>query len=469
MNKKKELAKNTVIITVGKICTQFISFLLLPLYTSLLTTDEYGVVDLVTTYVQLLLPIIFMQMDQALFRYLIGSRNNREETIGYISNALVVLLFQIIVTIFIFIVARKIFTTNYIIYFWLNLIAIGISSYTMQIARGLGDNLSYSISSFICGVVTIALNVILIAFLHMKAEGMLVAGMVGNLAASLYIAFKIKVYNYFRINRTNRIIIKKMILYALPLIPNSLTWWVVNASDRSIVLFYLGTTFNGILAVSHKFPTLLITLYNVFHLSWTESAALHLTEDDKNNFFSSVFDVTYRFFVSMGILLIGIMPFVFNIFVNISYADAYYQIPIFTLASLFNVIVGLYSVIYISEMKTAEIAITSVMSGLINILIHIVLIRYIGLYAASISSAVAFGAMALYRAIDIRRYIKQKINFVVLFSSVCLILFGFITYYANSRYLQLAYLFIAMIYSGLINKKSYAKIVEFIRSKIKKR
>ena len=47
MIRTKELGKNTLIITIGRISTQFITFLLLPLYTALLSTEEYGSVDLV--------------------------------------------------------------------------------------------------------------------------------------------------------------------------------------------------------------------------------------------------------------------------------------------------------------------------------------------------------------------------------------------------------------------------------------
>lgn len=50
MSKEKELVRNTAIITIGKICTQFLSFFLLPLYTSILTTSEYGTTDLLSTY-----------------------------------------------------------------------------------------------------------------------------------------------------------------------------------------------------------------------------------------------------------------------------------------------------------------------------------------------------------------------------------------------------------------------------------
>ena len=49
MNREKTLVKNTLIITIGKICTQLITFLLLPLYTGILSTEEYGVVDLLNT------------------------------------------------------------------------------------------------------------------------------------------------------------------------------------------------------------------------------------------------------------------------------------------------------------------------------------------------------------------------------------------------------------------------------------
>lgn len=82
------------------------------------------------------------------------------------------------------------------------------------------------------------------------------------------------------------------------------------------------------------------------------------------------------------------MPLVFPILINANYSDAYYQIPIYMVAALFNVIQGLYSVIYVALKKTKEIAKTTVVSALINIAVNLLLINYIGLYAATISSLV---------------------------------------------------------------------------------
>ena len=75
----KELAKNTVIISIGKICTQAVGFLLLPLYTGILSTGDYGAVDLIITYTSLLIPIFTMQLEQAVFRFVIDVRGNDNE------------------------------------------------------------------------------------------------------------------------------------------------------------------------------------------------------------------------------------------------------------------------------------------------------------------------------------------------------------------------------------------------------
>ena len=79
MGRQKELAKNTAILTFGKICTQCISFFLLPLYTAVLDTSEYGLFDLMITYGTLLIPIVNWQFDQGLFRFLIDVRGNKEK------------------------------------------------------------------------------------------------------------------------------------------------------------------------------------------------------------------------------------------------------------------------------------------------------------------------------------------------------------------------------------------------------
>src|SRR5574344_285582 len=79
MNQKKQLLKNTVIIAIGKLSTQIISFLLLRLYTSKLTTAEYGTYDFLVTLSVFLLPIITLLMEESMFRFLIDAETLKDK------------------------------------------------------------------------------------------------------------------------------------------------------------------------------------------------------------------------------------------------------------------------------------------------------------------------------------------------------------------------------------------------------
>ena len=75
MSRLRSLAKNTGILMAAKAATQVINFLLLPIYTSVLSTTEYGEVDLYVTASMILVPFLTLQLEQAAFRYLVGDES----------------------------------------------------------------------------------------------------------------------------------------------------------------------------------------------------------------------------------------------------------------------------------------------------------------------------------------------------------------------------------------------------------
>ena len=68
---KRDLLKNTLIIAIGKFSTQVLSYFLLPLYTSILTTSEYGIYDLLVTICIFVIPLITIMLEESMFRFLI--------------------------------------------------------------------------------------------------------------------------------------------------------------------------------------------------------------------------------------------------------------------------------------------------------------------------------------------------------------------------------------------------------------
>ena len=389
MNKKKELAKNTVIIFFGRVCTQLISFFLLPLYTSYLSTSEYGTVDLIQTYVTLLVPIITLELEMSIFRYLIDCRGKEKDTKKLVSNNFFILGVSLVIFSILYIIISSFVTIPYRWVIMIDIIVCVLSGNFLQVARGFGRTLDYAISCILTGLTTVISNIILICFVGMQAEGMIISMALANFVCSLYLFIRLKLYNKidFKIIDFNQM--KEMFKYSLPLIPNGISWWIINVSDRSIISFVLGASANGLYAISNKFPTIISSLTGVFNLSWSESAALHINSKDRDEFFSDITNTVLRLFSALGVGMLACMPFVFPLMIDSKYNEAYNYIPFLVIATVFNVAICLYSQVYLAKKLSKQVASTAIVGAIINIVINVVLIKYIGIYAAAISTMIS--------------------------------------------------------------------------------
>lgn len=469
MTREKSLAKNTVMLMIGKICTQCVSFFMLPLYTAVLATEEYGTADFIITYVSLLYPVIGMQFEQGLFRMMLDYRNCRENNRTLFSTVMICNLLQIIAFSILFIPLRYLIKSEYVV-FLLPLVIIQILQGTLlQFARGIDRTDVYTVGSFINAVLHVGFNVILVGIIRIGLTGLLYSMIIAGIGSSLYIILRLKVWKFFDLRLFNKQEFVSVAKYSIPLIPNQLAWWVVNASDRTVIVYFLGTGANGIYSVANKFSSMYITFYNFFNMSWTESVSLAINDEDKNEYINRMINIFFNLIAALCIGIIACMPFVFPILVNHAYKGAYYQIPVLMVAVFFQALQGLYSAIYVALKKTKEIAKTSIFSAIINLTVNLLLVRYIGLFAASVSTLVAFFSMAMYRYFDIKRYVPLKINGknIVLGMGVCCIVC--LAYYTENLIVCGGCLAIAVMYSVLINKEFLRKTMGIIKQKIIRR
>ena len=469
MNREKNLFKNTIIITIGKLSTQLITFFLLPLYTGILSTSEYGIVDFLNTLVSLSLPLITFQVEQAVFRELIEKRNDEKEKRIIISSGLYTIVINVLIFTLLFVLIAP-FVKNDYKYFLLGNVIINIFlSLFLQISRGLGENKKYAIGSFISALSTIIFNILFVAIFKFGAYGMLLGTFIGQLIASIYIFFNLKLIKYINFRSHKKVVIKKLLNYSIPLIPNAISWWIFNASDRVIVTGLLGTEKNGILAASLKFSAVYANLYGFFNMSWTESISMAINDCDIEKFFNKMFNIVMRLFISIAIGIIAVMPFAYPLLINEKFSEGYYLVPISIIASIFNVVVGLISVIYVGNKNTKAIANTSIVSAIINIIIHLSLIRFLGLYAAVISTFSSFFIMSIYRIHDInKKYIKIKIDKRIIIYSIIVLAIVLYSYYNNVLAYKIISLGLSIVFALLINMNSIKTIFEMLKKKIKR-
>ena len=397
MSRQKDLAKNTAILTVGKVCTQCISFFLLPLYTAILSAEDYGTFDLFVTYATLLLPLINWQLDQGLFRFMLDYRGNKDEQKKLFSTLLLSSTVQNIIYVVLFICIEPFLKIENAYFLLLYVVLQVYNALFLQFVRGLGYSIKYTIASFISASATTVLNVIALVFLRMGLQGLFVSTLTAQLLTLVYLVISSRSWEYFSLKKARIGTFKKVGTYSIPLIPNNLAWWVVNASDRTIISHFLGTAANGIYSVANKFPNVFINFYNILNLSWTETVSLHYNDEDRDEFLTDTMTSLVKLFVAACLGIVACMPFVFPIMVNTKYSAAYNQILILMYAMLFRVLVGLYSCVYVAQKNAKKIAYTSISAAIINITVDLILINKIQVFAASLSTLIAFLSMFIVR------------------------------------------------------------------------
>lgn len=456
----KALFKNTGIIAIGQVSTRIVNFFLLPLYTALLTTEEYGLVDLMTTYSSLLVILIGLQMNQAIFRFLVTKRTSVDSIKRIVSSIVIATITIFAVYSIVFCIVSPFVSLSYK---WFLLIHV-ICSITLQtmsgIARGLGNNAKYAAGNFISSVIILVLNVVLIAGFKLGVVAMLVSYIVGPVCGACFLFCSCKIYRYIRVKFFDKSELRKVLKYSIPLVPNELSWSVIHSSDRWIVSAVLTVAANGLIAVASKFSLIYTTFFSIFNTSWTEQVVLHYKDQGGPQYINDMFNKMLLFFASVAIGIIAIMPFAFKYMVNIQFKDAYGLIPFYMVAVFFNAVIGMLSAIYLIENETKQVAISTMVAAVINIVVDLLLIKIIGAYAAPLSSICGYATISIWRLIDVN---KRHCKIVVPIKTVVLITamlgVAFVAYYLQIMFVQIIGFLIIAVTSVLINRNLLKNIL----------
>lgn len=460
MKEEKELLKNTFIIALGKFSTQIVSFLLVSLYTAKLTTDEFGTYDLIITIITFITPFITLTLEESMFRFLIDAKNKREEKSIITQTVLTVFTTLTVACVLIFLIIKifKIQTTNLFIPY---VIAVVLMALMNALVRGLGKIKLFSLSNFILSVLTIVLNIVFILGTNMKVDGLLLSVIIANLVMVAFLAFRLGLPRFVNPKLYNSKLMMEMLKYSIPLIPHSLSWTIINLSDRLIVTSFLGTASNGVYAVSNKFPTIINTVYNYFAIAWKESAAKALHGDESHKYYNKIYVSLRNLVYAATVVVIAAVPFMFKLLIDKNFAEAYLYIPILVFSVYFSNMASFYGGIFSAYKKTKIIGSTTVVSAIINLVVNLAFIKLFGIYAAAISTLLSSVFLYAYRKKKIYELVNLKhskdMGFTILITLVV-----FLAYYSQNTIFMVISLLFSIAYAFMMNRDT----VKFFKNKL---
>ena len=408
MNRNSNFVKNTLILSIGTFLPKVAAFFTLPVLTGYLTKEEYGTYDLITIMVSLLLPAVTLQIQAAAFRFLLEHKTDEEYKKKIITNifslTVPVSIVALIILYFVLPDTSGIIRICMCIYYFSDI----LFHTTLQISRGIGNNLNYSISAIINATGKMIFVIVLVRFFKMGLLGAVIALSVSTTIAFMYIAIKVRLHKYIDFKLIDGKCTKEMLKYSWPIVPNELSLWVMNMSDRMIVKEVMGIANTAVLAASTKIPSLINLAQSAMVLAWQENASITAKDEDSSKYYSDMFRVMTNLQMGVYSIVVASTPILFRILIKGEYSESYYQIPILCLSIYFSGLATFLGGIYVGKKATNSIAYTTISAAVINIVIDLLTIHHIGLYAASISTLVSYIALFTFRIFDVQRLVKVR-------------------------------------------------------------
>lgn len=458
-NKSKTLMKNIGILTVSNFASKILVFLLVPLYTSVLSTEEYGTYDLAVSTISLLFPILSLNIVDAVMRFMMDKEcdNSQIANIGVKFIVISTIIFSILTCLYCsFNISNMAGFQGYIIAYYL---FYALNQFFIQLAKGLDKVKEMGIAGVLGTSVMIVLNVIFLCLFKWGLSGFFMANILSNAAPAIYLFVVLKGWRYFLRNKINYRVCHQMLLYCTPLIASVVGWWVNSGSDKYVVTFFCGVAANGVLSVAYKIPSILNTFQSIFIQAWQISAVKEYGERDNTIFYGQTFNViNILMCVVASSLILFTRPLAHFLYANEFYV-AWKFVPFLLVSSVLNCASGFLGPILSAKKDSKSMAISAVCGAGVNIVLNIIFVYAIGAQGVTIATVIA--SYIIYhirkRAVSDDITIEKYNNTIITWGLLCLQ--AVLEVYVKIYWLEIVLILIILV----VNRKLIKTILKRIR------
>ncbi|MEG1862039.1 MAG: polysaccharide biosynthesis C-terminal domain-containing protein [Oscillospiraceae bacterium] len=407
-NKYKFLISNTGLFFISTFSSKFLVFLLMPIYTAVLTPGEYNSVDIMTQTANLLIPLVSLGISNSIIRFGLDKQYSKR---GVFTTSALTLTFGFAILLACYpILVRIELVQNYILYLYLYLFMSCTRTLVQQFARAKTYTRLYAVDGILATVNTLVLVYILLMKLRLGAIGYILATIGADFLSIIFLSVVSGCWKCFDLSKVNKKLTKEMLGYCLPLIPASIFWWITNVSDRYLVTYMVSESVSGIYAISYKIPSIIMLFATIFTEAWQISAVKESGTLKTDAFFKTVFKAYQSVVFMAGAGLILICRPLISFMVDEKYYTAWTFIPVLILATIFSCFSGFMSSIYMVEKKGTANLLTMMAGAFSNIGMNIILIPKYGAQGAAIATFISYFLVFVLRAVSTKKYINVSIS-----------------------------------------------------------
>ncbi|MBQ8965823.1 polysaccharide biosynthesis C-terminal domain-containing protein [Ruminococcus sp.] len=466
-----KLMMNTIIFAIGSFSSKILVLLLVPIYTKYLTDAEQGKTDNLTMIANWIIPLATLTISEAIIRFGLDKAYDKKKvfTLGNIACGFGMLCFGAVLGLVRLIGVADKWISGYTILLFFYVLMSGVKTLYTTFVRAMEKVKLFAFAGMVASFFTLFFMVMFYLVLpkdflgaNTGIEKYLLCTILADTITAVFVTFAAKLWRYIDIRNIDRELLSTMLQYSTPLIPAQLLWLITNGSDSFMTTHYLGLGRNGVLAAAYKIPNLVATVYMMFGQAWNMSAITENDSEDRDRFYEKVFDFNQSllYILAAGCLLV-VQP-ITRIWIGASVRECVNYSPLLIYSTIFSCLTTFMGSIYLASKKTKRSLFTSLISGLINVGLNIVLIPTIGLYGPPLSTVAAYMTVFIIRAVDSRKIVPFKIDLrkmivsnVLLIIMTCLLLIETDLWHNKLMYLLVLALFCAVF---VINMESISAL-----------
>ena len=425
--------KTILSFAMGPIAAAALGLLCVPLIAWIFNPEDVGKMSLVVVFASFCNLVFNLGLDQAYVREYYESNNKQSLLIMTFIPGLLILIFVLFfLSFYSASIIQTVFDLNSdTIFFVISIyfLTVYVSRYVTLILRMQGRAMAYSFSQFVPKALLILL---LLSFLFFSFSVEFLYLVTAHLLALLlttifFIWYTWEEWKLALTSSIDKIKLKSMLVFGLPLIFASLSFWGMTSIDRVFLRYYSGFDELGIYSVAVNFAGVAIILQSVFSTIWSPMVYRWIAEGVELN---RVFAITNWMVAIIGVLfsLAGLFSWVIPYLLPPSFSEVQY---------IFVACLG-YPLFYtLSETTVVGINVTkktkySMLAGVIalciNVFANYMFVPLYGAKGAAISTALSFWVFFVCRTefssrVWIKMKKREKIYIKTLTYMLCVILF----------------------------------------------
>jgi len=465
-NKYTNLIKDSLVFAVGSIGSKLILFLMVPLYTNIMSTGEYGTAELFQTVTTMLYSIFCLNIFSAVIRFGLSKSEKREDVlvcamaIGSVGSLACVMMTPVVRFYSGLAQWRWALCANTIFTLFLNI--------EMNYLKASDKNLLFAVTSLLQTLVLALTSVVLLLVFKMGVKGFVISYLLSAFSACAIPLIWGNIHSDIRRGRFKTDLAKRMVQYSAPLVISALSWWIIHSSDKIMIEQMLDVASLGLYAVAAKVPTVINMSSGIFMQAWGISSIKEIESTKDTSFYSEILVLysTVLFLVTIMFIML-IQPFM-HIYVGKDFVGGWVYAPLLITAATFSSISGFFETLYAALKLSTNNMICTLIGAVLNIIINYIGIQRIGILGAVIGTTTAFLTLAVIKMVDIKRHMSIQIrysfvlNVLMVLGQAVLITIGFNSFVISGVILAV---FFAMNYNVFVNVIS--KVTIMIKSRKK--